>query len=543
LCLWVGVQLNAQTITLDSIKKLNDAAFNLSRDYSYGKALSYSYIAIQHATAKEDASSLASSYHTLASTYRRMQYLGKAKKYFEKALEIHKDENNTRQILLVYQDLATMSLELKQLEASHKYLNKADAVAATSDNIEDVILLDWAKIALLQEEKKYDAVLIFVSEMEIRVKASQKNKLFQTARLNYLEFIKGDAYYHLGEYANAQKFLEKHVDLEYVHVNDLATSYSHLAIIYKSQGNIEKQREAELNYQVNLKKQLEDDRNRLEGELQADFSLSEDQIQLEELEAKNYQTSIIVNRFKIVLIIIALLLIGCLILGTLIIKAIYKKIKSNKLLRIKQNILEEARLKAEMTSKTKSNFFSMMSHELRTPLYAVTGITHLLLEENPRPSQQQYLKSLKFSGDHLLSLVNNILQANSLEEDTIAIGASTFNLKVNIDNIIKSFDLLIRDRENELNIAYDKEIPELLVGDSLKISQILINLISNAIKFTEKGTIRLSVEKVDETDTDVQLHFCVQDTGVSVSSTFSTLKRIVPFSVNLMALLIRFINI
>jgi hypothetical protein len=158
----------------------------------------------------------------------------------------------------------------------------------------------------------------------------------------------------------------------------------------------------------------------------------------------------------------------------------------------------------------------MMSHELRTPLYAVTGITHLLLEENPRPSQQQYLKSLKFSSDHLLSLVNNILQVNKLEDNTITIGASTFNLKANIDNIIKSFDLLIKDRENELHIAYDSEIPELLVGDSLKISQILINLISNAIKFTKKGTIRLSVEKVAETEHDVQLHFCVQDTGIGI---------------------------
>ena len=214
--------------------------------------------------------------------------------------------------------------------------------------------------------------------------------------------------------------------------------------------------------------------------------------------------------------IVILLLIGCIILGTLIIKTIYKKVKSNKLLRMKHNKLEEAKLKAEMTSKTKSNFFSMMSHELRTPLYAVTGITHLLLEENPKPSQQQYLKSLKFSGDHLLSLVNNILQAKKLEDNTITIGASTFNLKANIDNIIKSFDLLIKDRENELNIAYDKEIPELLVGDSLKISQILINLISNAIKFTKGGTIRLSVEKVEETAEDVQLHFCVQDTGIGI---------------------------
>ncbi|AXG70080.1 aerobic respiration control sensor protein ArcB [Kordia sp. SMS9] len=516
LCWLFCVQLNAQTVSFDSIEKLNQAAFKFARDYKYGKALSYSYIAIQHATANENDTNLASSYYTLASTYRRMQYFGKAKKYFQKSLALYQELNKTSQILLVYQVLTRMAEQEKEFKKAHGYLSTAYKLAKTSEKVEDMLVLDWGKIALLQAEKRYEDVLEFVKEVETRVKASTDSKLFFTARINYLEFVKGEAYYYLGDYENAQKFLEKHISNEYVHVNDLATSYNQLSVIYKTQGNIEKQREAELNYQENLKKKLNDDQLRLEEELQTEYSLSKDQLKLDELEEKNYQKTIIVNRFKVVLVIIILLLIGCIILGTLIIKAIYKKIKSNKLLRIKYNKLEEAKLKAEMTSKTKSNFFSMMSHELRTPLYAVTGITHLLLEESPRPSQQQYLKSLKFSGDHLLSLVNNILQANKLEDNTITIGESTFNLKANIDNIIKSFDLLIKDRENELNIAYDTEIPELLVGDSLKISQILINLISNAIKFTKNGTIRLSVEKVAETEQDVQLHFCVQDTGIGI---------------------------
>ncbi|PTX63478.1 hypothetical protein C8N46_10178 [Kordia periserrulae] len=516
LCFFACVSLHAQQVAADSIKKLNDEAFDLSRDYKFGQALSYNYLAIQHALKNEDDNSLASSYHTLANTYRRMQYFGKAEKYFKKSLAIYQELQDKRQILLVYQDLARTCMDQVKYAAAHQYLQTGYELAATSSVVEDIMLLDWAKIALLQAEKRYDDVLAFVENVKQRVKASTDSELFYTARMNYLEFTQGDAFFNLGDYENAQRYLEKHIKNEYVHVNDLATSYHQLGIIYESQGNIGKQREAELKYQQNLKKQLENDQQRLEEELLADYSLSEEQLKLDILEEKNYQKSIIVNRFKVVLVIIALLLIGCIILGTLIIKAIYKKIKSNRLLRIKYNKLEEAKLKAEMTSKTKSNFFSMMSHELRTPLYAVTGITHLLLEENPRPSQQQYLKSLKFSSDHLLSLVNNILQVNKLEDNTITIGASTFNLKANIDNIIKSFDLLIKDRENELHIAYDTEIPELLVGDSLKISQILINLISNAIKFTKKGTIRLSVEKVAETEEDVQLHFCVQDTGIGI---------------------------
>jgi len=516
LCLCMCSQLCAQEVSADSIKKLNLQAFNLARGYSFGKALSYSYLAIQHATNNEDDASLAYSYDVLGDTYQKMQYRDKAKKYYEKALKIQQELDNKGEIVLLYHDLTRIWINEKNYEKAYKYLQEGYKVAEVSGNPENILVMDWAKITLLQSEEKYKELLPFIEEMFALVEKIEAKENMYTARINYLEYTKGNAYYHLGDYEKAQEFLEEHTKNEYAHAADLATSFMQLAAIYKSKGDIEKQRLAQLNYQKNLKKRLEDDRNRVQKELLANYNIRKDQLQLNELEEKNQQKSVIVNRFKVLLVIIILLLVGCIILGTLIIKAIFKKIKSNKLLRMKQNKLEEAKLKAEMTSKTKSNFFSMMSHELRTPLYAVTGITHLLLEENPKPSQQQYLKSLKFSSDHLLSLVNNILQANKLEDNTITIGATTFNLKANINNIIKSFDLLIKDRENELHIAYDTEIPELLVGDSLKISQILINLISNAIKFTKAGTIRLSVEKVAETDDDVQLHFCVQDTGIGI---------------------------
>ncbi|QHI38635.1 Aerobic respiration control sensor protein ArcB [Kordia antarctica] len=518
LCLFACSQLVAQEVSADSIKKLNTKAFYLARSYSFGKALSYSYLAIQHATRNEDDASLAQSYNVLGDTYSKMQYRNKARKYYEKALKIQQELDNKHEIVLSYHNLSNISKNEKEYKKAYQYLQKGYKIAEASGNMEDVLVMDWVKIVLLQEENNYEELLLFLDEMMVRVKNIKSEKMMYTVRINYLEYTKGDAYYHLRDFEKAQNFLEKHTTNEYVHVSDLAKSYKQLAEIYKTKGEVDKQRMAQLNYQENLKKKLDEDQDLVQKELLANYNLRKDQLQLDELgEERNFQKSVSMNQFKAILVIIILLLIGCIILGTLIIKTIYKKIKSNKLLRLKHNKLEEAKLKAEMTSKTKSNFFSMMSHELRTPLYAVTGITHLLLEENPKPSQQQYLKSLKFSGDHLLSLVNNILQANKLEDNTITIGASTFNLKANIDNIVKSFDLLIKDRENELNIAYDKEIPELLVGDSLKISQILINLISNAIKFTKGGTIRLSVEKVEETLGDVQLHFCVQDTGIGIA--------------------------
>ncbi|WP_298425315.1 ATP-binding protein [uncultured Kordia sp.] len=515
LCIFACLQAVAQPVDKDSIRKLNENAFDLTRKFSFGKSLSYSYLAIQYSINNDDDESLASSYNTLGITYNRMHYYNKAQKYYEKALEIHEAYENKKQIVLLNHYLARISIDRKNYGKANEYLDLAYKIAKETGDPENELVLDWVQIDLYQLEGEYTKVVKHVDGMYERIKIAS-NKAFYIARKNYLGFVLGDAYYHLKDYEKAEKYLEKHTKDEYVHSNDLAVSFMQLSDIYKSKGEIDKFKEAQEKYQENLKKKLNTDHQRLKEELLMNYSLNKDKLKLDVLEQKNKRQNAIVNRSKIFVIIIVILLLVCIALVVLLIKTIYKKIKSNKLLRIKHNKLEEAKLKAEMTSKTKSNFFSMMSHELRTPLYAVTGITHLLLEENPKPSQKQYLKSLKFSGDHLLSLVNNILQANKLEDNTITIGASTFNLKTNIDNILKSFDLLIKERENELHIAYDKEIPELLVGDSLKISQILINLISNAIKFTKGGAIRLSVEKVEENLEDVLLHFCVQDTGIGI---------------------------
>lgn len=515
LCFFAFAATYAQEVDKDSIRKLNEEAFQLTRKFSFGKSLSYSYLAIQHSTNNNDYQSLASSYNTLGVTYHRMNYYNKAQKYYEKTLEIHEQFDDKRQIVLLNHYLAKISLDRKNYGDAEKYINIGYEVAKETNDIENRLVLDWITIELYQLENKYEEIIKHATEMLERIKKAS-NKAFYTARKNYLGFVLGDAYYHLKDYDKAQVYLERHTKDEYVHSNDLAVSYMQLSDIYKTKGETKKYKEAQIKYQQYLKKKLDVDHQRLKDELLMNYSLSKDKLKLDILEEKNQRQNAIVNRSRIIVAFIIILLLICLILVGLLIKTIYKNIKSNKLLRIKHNKLEEAKRKAEMTSKTKSNFFSMMSHELRTPLYAVTGITHLLLEENPQPSQKQYLKSLKFSGDHLLSLVNNILQANKLEDNTITIGASTFNLKTNIDNILKSFDLLIKERENELHIAYDKEIPELLVGDSLKISQILINLISNAIKFTKGGAIRLSVEKVEESLDDVLLHFCVQDTGIGI---------------------------
>ncbi len=150
-------------------------------------------------------------------------------------------------------------------------------------------------------------------------------------------------------------------------------------------------------------------------------------------------------------------------------------------------------------------------------MYAVTGLTHLLLEENPKPEQKEHLRSLQFSGEYLLNLINNILDLNKLEANKVEIEKTTFNLKKRLNDVLIALNKSAVDRKNNLRLEYDDEIPEKLEGDSVKLSQILINLIGNSLKFTQNGDVIVRVKKLGDKNNKITLHFEIEDNGVGIS--------------------------
>ena len=213
--------------------------------------------------------------------------------------------------------------------------------------------------------------------------------------------------------------------------------------------------------------------------------------------------------------------IALILILSLLTLSLYKnnnlRAKANELLQDKNTELQEAKEKAEKASQAKAQFLSTISHELRTPMYTVTGLTHLLLEEDPKPEQKEHLNSLKFSGEYLLSLINNILDLNKLEANKVEIEKVPFDLKKRIDGVIIALRKSSEAKNNNLHYEYDSTLPEEIIGDSLKISQILINLLSNSIKFTENGDIWLRVENAETTSKKVVVRFEVEDTGDGIS--------------------------
>ena len=191
--------------------------------------------------------------------------------------------------------------------------------------------------------------------------------------------------------------------------------------------------------------------------------------------------------------------------------------KANELLQAKNTELIVAKENAEKASMVKAQFLSTITHELRTPMYAVTGLTHLLLTENPTPEQKKHLDSLKFSGEYLLSLINNILDLNKLEANKVEVEETSFDLQKRIKDVLFALGKSAKDKGNELKFEFDEDIPKEILGDPLMISQILINLVGNAVKFTKDGIVTVRVQKVSQSDTDIRLHFEVEDTGEGIS--------------------------
>ena len=178
--------------------------------------------------------------------------------------------------------------------------------------------------------------------------------------------------------------------------------------------------------------------------------------------------------------------------------------------------LEQAKINAEKALKTKSEFLSVMSHELRTPLNAVIGTSHLLFKNNPRPDQSEDLRILRFSAENLLSLINNILDFNKIEVGKVSLEYIDFNLRTIVEEIVSSMTSKAQEKNIELNFDFDDSIPVNVIGDPLRLSQIINNLLSNALKFTETGKVTIALKLNSNKLKQIIVDFSVTDSGIGM---------------------------
>jgi signal transduction histidine kinase/CheY-like chemotaxis protein len=179
--------------------------------------------------------------------------------------------------------------------------------------------------------------------------------------------------------------------------------------------------------------------------------------------------------------------------------------------------LKKAKAQAEQGLVAKTEFLSTMSHEIRTPLNSVIGMGHLLLKNDPRPDQVEQLDIMLFSANNLLAIVNDILDYNKIEAGKIALDYTEIDLVAIIKNIIAGLQNYAQEKEVELKFEIDHPFTNKLMGDPTRIFQVITNLVHNAIKFTHRGYVEVSIREIAQTADDLTLKIQVKDTGIGIS--------------------------
>ena len=456
----------------------------------------------------------------IAELYYNLEYFDKAADEAEKALDDEETSKNQYKLAKAYNLFGIILIAKGEPGNAEKYLNKADSVYVSIGDEKSIANVQYGKGLLELRLGNYDNAIEYFKPAAQSFK-EQNQKYQEAITYNYLadalSLIDPKTYPRPIE--EAKNILNEAVNIanRYGYSKLLVESHrinSQILIAQKQGASAEE----ELKYYLNQKDSLKQIHLKaIERGIQAESAIGDlnEIIATQQNDLRKQDKSLFFGKLTGWLSIALILILSLLTLS------LYKnnnlRAKANELLQDKNTELQEAKENAEKASQAKAQFLSTITHELRTPMYTVTGLTHLLLEEDPKPEQKEHLNSLKFSGEYLLSLINNILDLNKLEANKVEIEKVPFNLKKRIDGVLIALKKSAEAKHNNIHYEYDNTLPTEVLGDSLKISQILINLISNSIKFTENGDIWVRVRNAEKTAKKVIVHFEVEDTGDGIS--------------------------
>ncbi|MFK7746783.1 MAG: response regulator [Kordia sp.] len=508
-----------RTITKDSIIQLQATAKKLSSKRKFSKAITLGERSLKEASVVQNDSLIAESYVTLGSVYVKMSYKERAVVNYNKAIEYFTKKNNEKRLMEIHSDIGYYLFKNGELEAAEKHLKLSLELSKKFQNHINSIRPKYHIGQLYVAIGGYDkAKKCF--EKVIAYCIDNPNYLPREDMLQGAYYFSGKAAFLQGKIDEAEAYYKDAITMcdpsHKEHLDLLASTYKGLAETYTKKGNseaalaaLEKHIQYYETFSLNKK-------STLLSEIVMKYGIDEYEGRLENIEKEQEARELYISNYKKLTTIFVIILVVLVLLTGVFYLNQRARIRTNALLSGQNKQLVEAKKQIENVSKIRTNFFSLISHELRTPLYAIIGMTNLLLLEKPAEFQERYLKSLKFSGEHLLAIINNILQMNKVEASKMEAVEENVFLNKNIKNVITSVNFLVKENRNKIDVKIDENIPNQLLGDSLKISQILFNLLDNAVRYNMESNIRLKVSLVGETSEKIRLKFSVKDNGLGI---------------------------
>ncbi len=422
--------------------------------------------------------------------------------------EVSKDSGAYIDLLLIQ---AEIYLRKKQFLKADEVLKTIKIVTNNSQNKGLSLKADYLLADLYLRTANYQEALSIYENIIPKLEREELYYYQAKATFNLAE-----TYFELGDLENANRVIDlaESRAKEYGINNILLEGYYLKSNIARGLGNLEQA----ISYQDKYIKSLEVSDNPTVVPIAA----ATDELESIKLELQQANETIEAQNGELKgRELYSILLFVMLTLLSLLTMSLFKnnklRARSNQALEGKNSALIDERDRAQDAAKIKADFLSTITHELRTPMYAVTGLTHLLLETDPRDDQQEHLETLQSSGEYLLSLIDNILDFNKLEANKVELEQIPFELKKRVEDITTSLSNQAKDQGNNLSLEFDKTIPSRVIGDPVKISQILINLIGNAIKFTKTGNIWIRVNQVKQIEDRCLIHFEIEDNGKGIS--------------------------
>jgi signal transduction histidine kinase/CheY-like chemotaxis protein/Tfp pilus assembly protein PilF len=485
------------------------------RNSDYEKALEISKLVLVRSFKIDDDYLISRSYNMIGVIYNEFSDSKRAVEFYKKALKYANHTENDTLKDWIYGNLGSVfyydNIDIDKGIKFYKIaLQYADKVGVTEQMNYDKLNLASAYFT----KKDFKTGIRYINEIEkfIKTKGDEESKLQMYALL-------GIYFSHKNKPDLAENYFNKAISIGISNNFDsyLIDLYDNLWRFYLKHNKIKEAKLFKVKYTSLSQKIYSPEKKVNLKNSSIQIELDEYRNQLEKIELKNEMELEKIKNSRTINLLLSFLIPFLLVL----IFFLYKHNKTNKTLNaallISNKKLQIAKEVAEENSRLKSQFVSTISHELRTPLYGVIGITDILIEEYPDLKNNLHVDSLKFSAKYLLALVNDVLQISKMDENKIVLNKTVFNLNESITTIKNALSFMADNNGNVLKFDFDPKIPSLLIGDELRLSQIFMNLLSNALKFTKNGEVTLSAHVAKMEGEYYYLKFQVKDTGIGIA--------------------------